>query len=160
MSPQNFNIASQSRLTKPWLTRVPWWPCCTPPPNGETLVVTHISASTELLPSPKKLLAIPSVYTSLFSWVKLSRILARPAKAAGVDLSSATIQWVASLQLGLGKVVKSLGKASQSCRGGPVVSNHPTDSLTAAWLGQSCQESWQGQPKLPWWTCRQPSSNG
>ena len=90
----------------------------------------------------------------------MSRILARPAKAAVVDLSSATIQRIASLHLGLGKVVKSLGKASQSCHGGPVISHHPTNSLTAAWLGQSCQESWQGQPKLPWWTCCQLPSNG
>ena len=78
---------------------------------------THISASTDLLPSPKKLLAIPPSYTSLFSLAKLSRVLARPAKAAVVDLSSATIQRIASLQLGLGKVVKNAGKGSCSCLG-------------------------------------------
>ena len=33
------------------------------------------------------------------------------------------------------KGVKVWGKAIQSCCGGPVVSHHPTDSLTAGWLG-------------------------
>ena len=62
---------------------------------------------------------------------KESRSGERQAKAAVVDLWSATIQRIASLSKG----VKVWGKASQSCCGGPVVSHHPTDSLTAGWLG-------------------------
>ena len=63
---------------------------------------------------------------------KESRSGAKQAKAAVVDLWSTTIQRIASLSKG----VKVWGKASQSCCGGPVVSHHPTDSLTAGWLGR------------------------
>ena len=82
----------------PVLARVTWWSCRHPTSNGETPVVTHISASTELLPSPKKLLAIPSVYTSLFSLANLSRMLARAAIAALMALESANIKRRPSLQ--------------------------------------------------------------
>merc|ERR1711994_1214911 len=72
-------------------------------------------------------------------------------KLSVVDLWSATIQRIASLSKG----VKVWGKASQSCCGGPVVSHHPTDSLTQ----QRSQGLGQGKPKLLWWTCGQPPSN-
>ena len=85
-----------SYSTVGWLTSS-WWPCRQPQSNGETPVVTHMSASTELLPSPQKLSAIPSIYTSSVELGKVVKNLgmasqAKVGRGFVVALSLATIK--------------------------------------------------------------------
>ena len=71
-----------------------------------------------------------------------SATIQRRAKLSVVDLWSATIQRRAKLSM-VGLWSATIQRRAKAFCGGPVVSHHPTESQS-----------------FPWWTCGQPPSNG